>query len=151
MKFSYSSIITAAPDGDDFYLIRRPEIPVTIVGANGQITLLGLVDTGADNTIFPKSVADHLQIPLEATEGSGASAFGGQRIELLSGEAILTLKSDDEPELAWPARVCFFDFPSAEEECVILGHASFLELFTATFDGENSELTLIANSFLTAS
>ena len=53
MIFPYRSIITAAPDGNDFLLILHPKIPVTVVGPVGSATYMGLVDTGSDSTIFP--------------------------------------------------------------------------------------------------
>ena len=149
MKFPYSSIISAAAGEGDFFVLRRPEVPVTISGPGGSMTLIGLVDTGSDNTIFPRSVADYLQIPLRSEEGPSASAFGGQRIDLLTGDVVLSLEAEDGDGCAWPASVCFFEFASTEEESVILGHAGFLDFFTATFDGKEAALTLIANDLPT--
>jgi hypothetical protein len=111
------------------------------------MTLIGLVDTGSDNTIFPKSVADHLQIATESASGPAANAFGGQRIQLLNGDATLLLESDGET-CSWKTVTCFFNFDSPEDETVILGHAGFLDYFTATFDGKSATLTLIANDEL---
>jgi hypothetical protein len=145
MKFPYSSVITAAPGSSDFYLIRRPEIPVTICGPSGRMTLIGLVDTGSDNTIFPKSVADQLNIATSATAVPTATAFGGQRIEMRTGDVVLMLEPKDEPAFGWPTTVSFFDFASPGDEAVVLGHAGFLEFFTAIFDSSGTELTLIAN------
>jgi predicted aspartyl protease len=147
VKFPYSSIISADPDTGDFLLFRRPEIPVTIVGSAGSATYVGLVDTGSDNTIFPKSVADLLGIPVLAATGPAASVFGGQRIQLLTADVTLKLDADGE-SIVWRTQVCFFDFPSADEETVILGHAGFLDYLTATFDGQAGILTLIPNSDL---
>jgi hypothetical protein len=147
MKFPYSSIISQAPGGEEFFVIRRPEIPVTIESPIGRLTVIGLVDTGSDNTIFPKSVADHLQIPIATTNGPAASVFGGQRVQLLEGEVTLTLEMEDGPRSRWTAMVCFYEFSTSEEECVILGHSGFLEFFTATFDGKLAELTLEPNDF----
>jgi hypothetical protein len=93
MKFPYSTVISAVPGTDEYLLLRRPEVPVTISGPGGSITLIALVDTGSDNTIFPKSVADHLQITVESVSGHAANAFGGQRIQLLMGDATLRLEA----------------------------------------------------------
>jgi hypothetical protein len=144
MNFAYSSLISRCPDTDDFLLIRRPEIPVTIEEPAGSATYAGMVDSGSDNTILPRSIADLLGIEVERASGPAAIAFGGRRIPLLAGEAILHLSRDGE-SLRWKAPVCFFEFPQDDEESVLLGHAGFLEYFTATFDGKLCILTLIAN------
>ena len=124
MKFPYSSLIAAAPDSDDYVVFRRPELPVTIVGPAGWVTLIALADTGSDNTIFPKSVADYLRIPLQPMPGGSASVIGGQRVELLSGDVALRLEAEGAI-VQWSTPVFFFDFSSPEEETVILGHAGF--------------------------
>lgn len=149
MNFAYSSVISVDPDSGDYLLFRRPEIPITIRGPKGAMSLVGLVDTGSDNTVFPKSAADYLGIPISAMTVPTATAFGGQPIPLLFGEAVLRLQADEE-SLAWHTHVNFFDFDTAEEEVVILGHAGFLEFFTATFDGQQGMLTLVPNDDLPA-
>jgi hypothetical protein len=47
-------------------------------------------------------------------------------------------------------RVQFFEFPTADEESLILGHAGFLDFFVATFDGYGATLTLTANEQMPA-
>jgi hypothetical protein len=47
-----------------------------------------------------------------------------------------------------PDRVQFFEFASPDKESLLLGHAGFLDYFTATFDGQQSVLTLWANDNL---
>jgi predicted aspartyl protease len=147
MKFAYSSIISAEDGTGDFVLLHRPEVPVTVSGPNGSASYIALVDTGSDNTIFPKSVADYLGISLKESTGPAASVFGGQRVELLTGEVVLTLEADGE-SVNWKALVCFFDFATADQETVILGHAGFLDYFTAVFDGQEGTLTLFPNTDL---
>lgn len=148
MKFPYSTGVFESADSDDFYLVRRPEIPVTIIGENGSATVLALVDTGSDSTIFPLSVADHLGIEVEHDSTPLARSFAGHQVSLLSGVAFLEIESGDEP-LRWQAPVCFFDFDSPDQETAVLGHEGFLEFFTAIFDGKACELTLEANDELT--
>ena len=147
MIFYYQPIVSLAPDGRDYLLILRPEIPVTVIGPTGEATYLGLVDTGSDNTILPKSVADRLGVPLVGT-GPPATVFGGHQVKLLTGNVTLQLEAEGEV-LRWTAQVHFFDFAD-EEETVILGHAAFLDYFTATFDGKQGTLNLIPNDELPA-
>jgi predicted aspartyl protease len=147
MNFEYSSIVAAEPGTGDFILLRRPEIPMTVCGPHGEQSYIALVDTGADNTILPKSIADVLGIQLRASAAPAAIVFGGHRAELLTGEAVLRVESDGA-SISWKAAVCFFDFPSAKEETVILGHTGFLEYFTAVFDGHECTLSLLPNEDL---
>ena len=44
--------------------------------------------------------------------------------------------------LRWEGVVGFADFGAHESAAAILGHAKFLEYFTATFDGHQKQLTL---------
>ena len=109
---------------------------------------MGLVDTGSDNTILPKSVADRLGVPLVGT-GPPATVFGGHHVQLLVGDVTLQLEAEGEV-LRWTAQVHFFDFVDEEDETVILGHSGFLDYFTATFDGKQGTLNLIPNDELPA-
>jgi predicted aspartyl protease len=146
MIFSYQPIISLAPDGVDYVLLLRPEIPVTVIGATGQATYLGLVDTGSDNTILPKSVADRFGVRL-VDVGPSAKVFGGNQVRLKVGPVTLRLEAEGEV-VQWPVEVHFYDFPDEEDEMVILGHSAFLDYFTATFDGKQGTLNLVPNDNL---
>lgn len=149
MIFFYQPVVSLVPDGGDYLVILRPEIPVTVIGATGEGTYLGLVDTGSDNTILPKSVADRLGVSLASAPGPPATVFGGHHVELLVGQVMLQLEAEGEV-LRWSAQLYFHDFPHEEDETVILGHSGFLDYFTATFDGKQGTLHLIPNDELPA-
>lgn len=122
---------------------------MTVIGAAGTGSYSGLVDTGSDNTILPKSVADRLGVPLVAAPGPPATVFGGHHVQLLVGQVTLQWEVDGEV-VRWRVEVYFFDFADEEDETVILGHSGFLDYFTATFDGKQGILTLIPNDELPA-
>lgn len=145
MKFRYSSVIAGESESGDFFILRRPEIPITIVGPNGSVALIGLVDTGADFTIVPKSISDALGIDVTPAEGPESRVFGGHQIDLLAGEATIILESEGD-SLTWAGPISFFRFADSEEETVILGHAGFLDYFVATFDAESAVLELTPNN-----
>ena len=84
MRFRYRSIISIDSDSGAPFLLMRPEIPVTIVGSRGRVTYSALVDTGADNIVFPRSVADELGIELHPSRRCEAIGFGGGSVSLLS-------------------------------------------------------------------
>ncbi len=143
MKFLYSSIVAQSNAGD-FFLIRRPEIPVTVSNGPDQISLVALVDTGSDHTIFPRRIARLLNIALTADEAPSASAYGGSKLDFVQGE--ITVHVEDENEQAdFKVPVCFFEFDDPEQEIAILGFSGFLEYFTATFEGDQAILTLVPN------
>ena len=145
MNFAYSTIIATRPSGE-LTLLRRPEVPITISGPARAATYVGLVDTGADNTVLPSSVAEYLQIPIGEDEAVGIG-IGGHSIRLRSGRATLRIDAGHE-SLAWMAEVYFCDFEDPEDEVIVFGHAGFLDYFTAIFDGRRGVLTLNANESL---
>jgi hypothetical protein len=147
MIFPYRPIVVLAPDGIDYLLVLRPEIPIVVSGPAGEFTYLGLVDTGSDQTILPSTIAKDLGIDLQLSAKPSASAFGGQQVNLHAGRISLRLESDGE-SCAWSDTVSFFDFPSRADEAIVLGHAGFLDYFTATFDGKLGQLTLLPNDEL---
>jgi hypothetical protein len=122
----------------------RPEIPLVIRGPAGEQDLLGLVDTGSDLTIFPKSVADDLGIALTASPGRPVVGFSGHPTSLLIGRAAIRIEQGSDV-IGWEDDLLFHDSGSTENEPAILGHIGFLEFFTATFDGANGILTLTDN------
>ena len=146
MKLSYTGLISLAPDTGEPNLIFRPEIQVTIHGPRGSRDLLALVDTGADNTIFPEATASALGIPLIPTAGPSARAYGGQAISLSYAHVELELILE-AVRWQWYARV-FFAASAAQGESVVLGHQGFLEYFTATFFGDECALELVPNTEL---
>jgi len=144
MKFPYTlNIVPSIETGDEIVLLR-PEVPLRVYGSTGHIDLLALVDTGADSSVFPLSIARDLGIETTRGTGPGATAFGGQRIALSFADVVLELSQDDT-DIRWLARVHFADFPDGNETAVIVGHEGFLDYFTATFIGAECVLDLQPN------
>jgi predicted aspartyl protease len=147
MIFYYRPAVALAPETGEPTLIFRPEMPIRIFGPRGAGHYRALVDTGADNTILPKRIADDLGIVLSDGSGPQLRAFGGQSLKVVFGDVEIEIEDENE-RLRWPARVQFFEFSSTEEESLVLGHSGFLDYFVATFDGGSGNLTLIANEDL---
>lgn len=147
MNFLYEAFVTLEPETGEPNMILRPIIPVRIFGQSTFGHYAALVDTGADNTILPKRIVDDLGIELQAGHGPDATAFGGQTISLLFGDVELELE-EQQGRVRWKTRVQFYDFASPEDETLILGHAGFLDYFSALFDGEQGMLSLTPNSML---
>ena len=100
MRFDYTAIISASPDTGDPVVIFRPEVQIKVHGPKDSGDFLALVDTGADNTILPESIARDLEIPLITGKGPAATAFGGQEITLSYADVELDLVHPDEA-LRW--------------------------------------------------
>jgi len=146
MKYDYTAIVSFSPDTGEPIVIFRPEVIIRVHGPDGSGDFLALVDTGADNTILPESIAQDLGISLQRCKGPSATAFGGQEIALSFSDVTLELVHPDG-SFCWTTRVYFVSGES-DKEAIILGHQGFLDYFAATFDGEQCAVNLQANGFL---
>ena len=144
MNFPYQPVFAQSPETGESQVIHRPEIPVMVMGRTDAAWIVGLVDTGSDNTILPRSIPDDLGIALTTVSGPQAKAFDGQELPLLVGDARLCIQVEQET-FHGKSRLLFYDFPRTEDETVILGHAGFLDHFTATFDGKRKTLELVTH------
>jgi hypothetical protein len=147
MKFPYTLNIARSIETSEEIVLLRPEVPIRVYGPAGAAELLALVDTGADNSILPLSIARDLQIETVSGKGPSATAYGGQQIALSFAEVTIELLHESAV-LRWRSRLYFADFPNDTEKAVILGHEGFLDYFTAAFNGEDCFLTLEPNSGL---
>jgi len=101
-----------------------------------------LVDPGADDSVFPDSVANRLGIDLgNAPIGTGAGV-GLAAVPLRFAEISLRM-TDGQEKREWQAWV---GFTSSNLRHPLLGFAGFLQYFTATFYGDREEVELTANS-----
>jgi hypothetical protein len=101
-----------------------------------------MIDSGADDTVFPESVAAIIGIDLTQAPTGQAAGIGGQ--PLLVRFAHLELRITDGTEFrAWPACV---GFVGGGSRSALLGHAGFLQYFTTTFYGDREEVELTVNS-----
>lgn len=147
MKFPYREYISVFPGTGDYRLILRPVITIRIIGTKSEARWDALVDSGADETLFPMSLADVLGLELDQQLTSEAVGISGDRLKILYGDVELRIECDNET-IAWKTTVGFVDFGKASDEVIILGHGGCLDYFTAIFDGEDAELELVANLLL---
>jgi len=122
----------------------RPEVLVQIAGPNRSETFLGLVDSGADNTVLPTSIADRLGIPLRAAKGPSGTAFGGHELTFQVGLVEFELV-DEQTTWTWKTDVLFHQFEETPDETLILGHAGFLDFFRTLLDPEQASVELTPN------
>lgn len=122
----------------------RPIIPITVYGPFGTSLFIyrALVDSGADDTIFPMDVATTLGIPLLTATGH-AMRWGGQRFSLRFGVVELETADQSGATLRWRATVAF---TSANVRYPLLGLCGCLEFLDAKFFGSDHALELELNS-----
>jgi len=134
MKWAYRRYAVGrsriCPEG----IVCRPEAKVRVGGRLGNAYLRVLVDTGADHTVLPFSIAAVIGAELFENEPDEAKGFSGHEISIIPGKVELELLGDTE-SYKWDAVVGFARFASLEDECSILGHTGCLEFFCASFDG----------------
>jgi hypothetical protein len=129
--------------------LLRPVIPVRLVGNSSTLVINALVDTGADETLLPRSVAASIGASLDASQRWNVAVLGGQTFEATLGEVGFELGGPARA-FRWRAKIGFISFPSPEQEVVVLGHLGFLEYFKASFNYEANRITLTPSEKLRA-
>jgi predicted aspartyl protease len=141
MNFIYQLVLGYSAETGELMAVMRPEIPIHVMGPKKSRQFQALVDTGTDYTILPKSIADDCGILTVPGNGPPIKVFGGEVLPTSFGDVQFELRHDNV-RVRWNARVQFFEFSSAEDESLLLGHVGFLDYFDATFHGQKGMLTL---------
>jgi predicted aspartyl protease len=130
-------------------LIVRPVITIRIAGSRSAARWDALVDTGADETLLPLSLAELLGVELDAEGTSLAAGISGDKLTIHYGEVEFQIAEGIE-EVKWRSTVGFVEFGNSDEEIIVLGHSGCLDFFTAIFNGELAELEMMPNALLAA-
>ena len=115
-------------------IVYRPVATLRIAGSAGSAYLRALIDTGADHTLVPFSIAEDVGAELFPDEEDAAKGISGHEISIVPGQVELELLGDDESH-KWTAIIGFAKFATPDDECNVFGHAGCLEFFLAAFDG----------------
>ena len=110
-------------------------IPLRVNGPAGHDSLLGLADTGADDTLLPDFLIGPLGVRIAPGDRAIVVGIDGGTSVVRYGLVDLELPGD-----RWSARVGFHASFNT-----ILGHSGFLEHFTASFSGRRRYVTLTPN------
>jgi hypothetical protein len=121
--------------------VYRPEVKIRVRGTQSETYLRVLVDTGADHTVLPYSIAADIGAELFEDEVDAAKGVSGHEIAIIPGRVELELL-DGDASCQWITVIGFAKFASATDECSIFGHAGCLEYFFATFDGHSQVVEL---------
>lgn len=101
MNFPY--LPYAVRDKAEHYLYR-PVIPVDLAGPHGEVDFYALVDTGSDDTLIPKCVADELGLVTNEERVEEVTGIGGERIAVVQADVELRV-SDGHETVFWNAAV----------------------------------------------
>ena len=143
MRFSYRRLLTLKPVHSLGGVSARykPILPATIASPLGNWASACLVDSGADDTVFPESIAQQLGLDLSSAPEGESFQAAGQPVTYRYAPVRFHL-SDGTEACEWEAIVGFI---AAAMRWPLLGHAGFLQFFDVTFLGNARELFLTPN------
>jgi hypothetical protein len=118
--------------------ITRPIVAVVIEGPGGRRLLDGLLDTGADRTLFPQREAKALGISLPPPADGSIRTAGGLAIVYRLAEIVLEPRTSSSL-VRWRTPVAFTEDPL---HLIHLGTRGFLEYFHCTFMGPERTVVL---------
>ena len=122
--------------------VYRPVIPVDLAGPAGEVDFYALVDTGSDDTLIPRCVANELGLEVDDDRVEEVTGIGGEKTRIAQAQVEFRI-SDGEESVFWNASVGVIG--EGGGDYVILGYKSCLQLFTATFSGDRRILELTPN------
>jgi hypothetical protein len=141
MTFPYQRYAVEASPVFSRGVVYRPEITLRIIGGAGDAIIHALVDTGADGTLFPRSIGEAIGATIYEKSTATVRGLGGEPLTVVAGEVEIEVADGDERH-RWTMPVGFTSLQDPQDEVAILGHAGFLDYFEATFNGQGHELHL---------
>lgn len=119
----------------------RPVIAVALIGPGGTFAADGILDSAADDTVFPEKALT--QLGLDLTNAPRGVASGVGMIPLNVRYAQVTIRvTDGKEQREWPAWVGFAPPPFKRP---LLGFAGVLQFFQADFHGDLEFVELQVN------
>ncbi len=150
MKFPFRPFDVEPSPAHPFPTIWRPVVPIRVSGPAGTSRLLGLLDTGADETTIPMNVAAHLGIELDPRELARFKGTGGQQAKGFYGKDVGFEFRQGKKSYRWVVPKVAFLYPplaaNGEETITItLGQIGCLRYFTVTFDNQRARVEIRPN------
>jgi len=123
--------------GDDSAFYRRPMLLVTIFGHSNRLDTIGLVDTGAVETVIPMDYRDEVEPHFHDGQEGHLEAANGSLIFVKYGTVDLATRIGDEV-YRWSVKVGF----SNERDELVLGDLGFLRHFAVDFNRAVRKMTV---------
>lgn len=140
MNFSYRRFLVELFDGASLSEIHRPIVPILVRGPRDSLLVRPLLDSGADFTLFPLSVAAATGIDLDINRAGSVGGIEGGSLVTYPGDVELEL-SDGTQSYRWTTTVRF-----ADGNNMVLGHLGCLEFFTVTLDHYQRDVLIEPNA-----
>jgi hypothetical protein len=135
MKFPYRkepSLENRAHPGRTSVL--RPRIRVRLKHKEKSVDLLALIDSGADDCLFPMEVAEVLGLQLDSANRNEYSGIGEGQVTAIFGTVSLEVGG-------WPFEL-YAGFTDSPSVVPILGQHGFFSLFEVKFNLSKEEIEL---------
>jgi hypothetical protein len=145
LVFPYTRLTSAQPIISLGGRLDRPYalVGATLVGPTGTHFDRCLLDSGADDTVFPDQAAVNCGIDLTNAPQILLSGVGGGTALVRYAQVAIRI-TDGIERREWTAWV---GFTSAPMKRPLLGFAGFLQFFTAIFYGDLEKVELAVNSY----
>ncbi len=136
MAITFKYIHVQRPDGT---LKRAPYIIVYLRNKDGKLMkMVGLLDSGADNTVVPNDLAQILGLKEERNSDDETKGIGG-KVKTTSSKLHLRIKNERENySLDIPVLILKTD----SDIPLLLGRQGFFENFDITFKQNNEKVIL---------
>ena len=113
-------------------IVKRPMLELDLVGLEGnKISVLGLVDSGADTTMLHIQYATALGITLDQTKTRDVMGVGSGKVKVYTAPLKLKIKHF-EKKVEVPAW-----FVDSENVNILLGQEVFFDLFRIKFERDH--------------
>jgi hypothetical protein len=126
--------------------VYRPLLPITIINPinNLHISILALADTGADDCLFPKFIAEQLKYDLKAATAvfSSNQGIGESKVDLWKHPFKIQLLDPTRKTAVWKSKDCLIGCTDHDNVPVLLGFATFLSNFRITFNYQTKKIIL---------
>lgn len=127
-KFPYRREPTRASSAyPERVYVPRPRIEIRLAHGERFVTLLALVDSGADDCLFPLEVAQYLRLPLQRDAIHRYGGIGSGNITAMFGRVALHVGQ-------WTLPDFYTGFSDSPSVVPILGQNGFFDQFEVTFN-----------------
>jgi hypothetical protein len=143
MRFPYRAfgVRGAAPDIPE-QVCFRPSILARVVGLSRDAVVYGLLDTGAEVTLFDSSYVDLLDVHIKPGDYETLRSVSGHLFRVYFGVVDIELANHSRTTVyRWHARVGFTKRPRGEG--AIFGYEGFLQYFCSSFHGPKRHVNLV--------
>lgn len=133
MKFPYIKFPSSDPKQK---WISRPYVPLKIIGQKGSWEGYGLIDSGADRSLFNMEIAEEIGFDLDECQLENFSGIEGGKLEAKITKIRLQIAGFEEIKIV-------AGFVNSSAVGVILGQEGFFDEYRIKFERDNGTFEVI--------